>query len=75
MLCRRLLINFSKMTILENVANMQNVSEFEKSSIRKNWRQDSANDLSRGSLRSLWTSALSEIADQFFEDDDFGKRS
>ncbi|MFS8563431.1 MAG: virulence RhuM family protein [Rhabdochlamydiaceae bacterium] len=26
-------------------------------------------------LRSLWISALSEIADQFFEDDDFGKRS
>jgi hypothetical protein len=30
---------------------MQNVSEFEKSSIRKNWQQDSANDLSRGSLK------------------------
>ncbi|MFS8563285.1 MAG: hypothetical protein LVR00_02715 [Rhabdochlamydiaceae bacterium] len=34
-LCRRLLINFSKTTILGNAANMQNVSEFEKSSIRK----------------------------------------
>ncbi|MFS8563956.1 MAG: glycosyltransferase family 25 protein [Rhabdochlamydiaceae bacterium] len=30
---------------------MQNVREFEKSSIRKNWQQDSGNDLSRGSLR------------------------
>jgi hypothetical protein len=54
---------------------MENVSEFEKSSIRKNWWQDSANDLSRGSLRNLWASALSEIADQFLEDDDFGERS
>ena len=50
MLCRRLLINFSKTKILENAANMQNVSEFEKSSIRKNWQQDLANGLSRGSL-------------------------
>ncbi len=52
-LFRRLLINFSKTKILEKAANMQNVNEFEKSSIRKNWQQDSANDLSRGSLRNL----------------------
>ena len=75
MLCRRLLINFSKTKILKNAANMQNVSEFEKSSICKNWQQDSVNDLSRGSLRNLWISALPEIADQFFEDEDFGERS
>jgi hypothetical protein len=49
-LCRRLLISFSKTTILENAANMENVSKLEKSSIRKNWQQDWANDLSRGSL-------------------------
>jgi uncharacterized membrane protein len=26
-------------------------------------------------LWNLWTSALPKIADQFFEEDDFGKRS
>ena len=50
MLCRRLVVNFLRVEVFGERANLMKVSKFEQTRIREKVHQDPANEFPRGSL-------------------------